>query len=714
MVDEETTRRERLRSQVPLLTEHLVEEDLPEEQYQCCICKGFCYLSQITCSCTKLVACVEHGDHLCSCAKAKRTLRKRYSEAQLEEIYEIVHNRAAQPRNWRTRLDNLLEQARPPLKSMRALLHEGERIPYSIPEVQDLRALVDRANAWIDKVTTLLTRKSAGRKKRRQTGPEEDTDRSAGTLQALLAEANKLAFESPEILSLRQILLSIESFKSEAESIMATADDALELEKCKTALILGQSLNIDLPEIATLQTIVNRLEWFKKVEEEVDDRALQYEDVLELLREAEECEIPASHPTIVELNKREAAGSEWQDQVKKLLSSSSIKIEDVTGIIEGKDLIPTSIAKMRELEGIRKQALTWQATAQTQFEGNGTSNAAIRLCKAVNTASGPLSRINIPEVTRLQNELDFHETWQRDVASVLRVPPKTVSATLNRLLQTFQQHFQPEDEVPSAEITCFCRTAPISTMVTCQSCQGTYHPRCVEVSAKNVDKPFTCAMCEHIASDDRPSLNELSQFASFGRYRFLIVPTDFDTLVKIIDIAVGSARSLLTIVDPLGQAIVCRDFDLIAHWHRKLFNLPITFDAQNARTSKRVIFEEWLYKRMMDAKNPPKARTRPRKPKLVLRQAKEGTFGCLCTTPPVDALVTVTCVKCAQGYHATCVRAPAECLGVERKNWRCPCCTVKEAKRIQQGDVLIRVQNTGKLPLSAEAYDRPSWDRYIH
>ena len=698
MVDEETTRREQLRAQVPLLIEQLVEEDLPEEQYQCCICKGFCYLSQITCACTKLVACVEHGDQLCTCAKAKRTLRKRYSEAQLEEIYEIVHNRAAQPRNWRTRLDHLLEQARPPLKSMRALLHEGERIPHTIPEVQDLRALVDRANLWIEKVTTLFTRKSAGRKKRRQTGPEEDTDRSAETLQVLLAEANKLAFESPEILSLRQILLSIESFKSEAESIMATPDDDLDYEKCKTALILGQGLNIDLPEIATLQITVNRLEWFKKIDEEVDDRALQYEDVLALLEEAEECQIPSTHSTIVELRKREAAGKEWTDQVEVLLSSASIKIEDITGMIDGKELVPTSVAKMRELEGIRKQALTWQATAQTQFEGNGTSNAATRLCKAVKTASGPLSRIHIPEVRELQKELEFHESWQQEVAAVLNVLPKSVSTTLTRLYQTFEQQLQPDDEVPNSELACFCRAAPAPAMVTCQNCHGTYHPRCADVTAKNIDKPFTCAMCLNLSLDDRPSLNELSQLASYERYRFLIVPTDFDTLVKIIDIAVEAARVLLTVVDPLGQAIVCRDFNLIAHWLRKLYNLPITFDAQNAQTSKRVIFEEWLYKRMMDAKNPAKPRTRPRKPKLVLRQAKEGTFSCLCTQPPADALVTVTCVKCGQGYHATCVRAPAECLGAERKNWRCPCCTVKEAKRIQQGDVLIRVQNIGESP----------------
>jgi histone demethylase JARID1 len=137
MVIEETARRDKLRAAAPLITEILVEEDCPEEQYQCCICKGFCYLSQVTCTCTKLVACVEHADQLCGCSKTKRALKKRYSEAQLEEILSIVEARANQPQSWKERLYALMETPRPALKSMRALLSDGEKIAHCMEEVNE-------------------------------------------------------------------------------------------------------------------------------------------------------------------------------------------------------------------------------------------------------------------------------------------------------------------------------------------------------------------------------------------------------------------------------------------------------------------------------------------------------------------------------------------------------------------------------------------------
>src|ERR1700734_3051967 len=47
------------------LGEILEEEDRPEDQYQCTICKMFCYLSQITCQCKSEVVCIEHAEFLC-------------------------------------------------------------------------------------------------------------------------------------------------------------------------------------------------------------------------------------------------------------------------------------------------------------------------------------------------------------------------------------------------------------------------------------------------------------------------------------------------------------------------------------------------------------------------------------------------------------------------------------------------------------------------
>lgn len=721
MVDEETARRDRIRADVPLLTEQLVEEDGPEEQYQCCICKGYCYLSQITCQCTKLVACVDHADQLCECPTSRRTLRKRYSEAQLEEILAIVVNRAGLPETWRSRLDGLLEVPRPPLKSMRALLTEGERIAHHMPELHDLRALVGRANAWVEKVTALATRKSTGRKKRRQTGPEEDPDRSPDALENLLQEAERLAFDSPEIMQIRQMLFQINSFKSEAAMIMSTPDEELDMAKCKTTLILGNSLNVDLPEIAAVQTVVNRLQWFRKVGWEIDDRTLQYDEVLALLEEADKYQIPPTHPNVLELRQREESGRAWKVAVDRLLASDAIKLDDITALIEGQEMIPTSLDKMRELQAMKKQVLTWQSTVQSQFEGHGTSNAAHRLCKAVRTAAGPLRRVRVPEIDELQQELLFHSKWAEQVAKTAGIAPKQLSAFLENLLESFLLHFQSSDHDPnpeSAEHTCFCREAKGPVMVICELCNGTYHPKCVKVPINHVARPFKCHMCIRTElPDDRPSLDALSLHSVVDRYRFMIIPPEMTQLGRIVDLAVQVGHIMIQLVDPLNTAVPCRDFALLAHWHRKLFTLPVAFDAVHTPTKSRIVFEDWLWKRMVEAHEPPKRQLRQRKPKLVLRQSRPGKFACICSTPPPDALVTVECFKCSQGYHAMCVSAPPECLGPDGENWRCPCCTVRDARRHQQGGVVVRVQNSGglrRLYCKIVLMSRSSGYRYVY
>jgi len=694
MVATETTRRDEFRAQVPLLSETLVEEDCTEDQYQCCICKGFCYLSQITCSCTKAVSCIDHADQLCGCPRSKRTLRKRYSENQLEELLFAVKTRASQPEAWRYRLRSLLIVPRPPLKSMRALLADGEKISDSLTEIPDLRALVVRANTWVERFTNLATRKSTGRRRKgRRDEPDEEVDRSPAVLAGLLREAERLAFDAPEILQLRQMVYNIDGFRHEASLILSTPENDLDAEKCKTALILGNSLNVDLPEIAKLQIIVNRLEWFRKVEEEVDDRTLQYQDVVALLDQARAYNISAEHPTVVELRLREAKGSEWKRGAERLLAASTITIEETSALINGKELTPTVPDLMDQLEYVRKTAQNWQTSAKQQLF-NGTANGAQRLCKTVKSASGPVSRIAIPEISELQDELDFHAKWLKQLGVELGVLSNKVNASLTNTLALTKTLLSPADDRPNDIFSCFCRTPSAAIMATCGLCKGQYHPRCVNVTAKNVSHPIRCPMCERESFDDRPSLNAIAAFSDTHKWKFILPSSEMDTLSDIVEAAVRFARILLPLVDPYGQAVTCRDVELLSHCARKLYNLPVVFDALNTTTNERVVFEDWLRKRILDARTPAKARTRPRKAKLVLKQSHEHEFHCICSTPPVDHLIAVQCMRCQQGYHSSCVRAPIEASGQDGEKWRCPCCTVKEGKHHK--GIEARVQMTGK------------------
>ena len=715
MVQQETARRDRLRAQVPLLVESLVEEDCPEEQYQCCICKGFCYLSQMTCSCTKLVTCIEHADQLCGCPKSKRTLRKRYSENQLEEILLAVETRAAQPGNWLARLDNLLESPRPSLKTMRTLLADGERISYPMPEVEDLRAMVDRANSWVEKVSALGQRKSTGRRRKGRQEETEDTDRSPDALRLLLKEVERLAFDSTEIMQLRQVLHDIESFKQQAELILSTPNDDLHLEQCQTALILGKSLNIDMPQIAALSTVVDRLLWFKKVDEDVDDRTLSLANVLELIDEAQACGVPEEHTTMVELRDRQAKGQAWADSVNKLFKQPSVAVDDITALIEGQELVPTDVELMRQLETMKKTAQTWQTSAIAQLSGAGSANVAHRLLKQIKTATGPVSRVDVPEIGQLTTEMEFHTNWANQVAAVLSCRESQITTSLKLFLQLAENGLDPEDDIVKDDYaTCFCRGPPTDVMVTCDDCAGTYHPKCVGLTAKQVDKPFTCEMCDQPYDINRPSLNALSGLADENKWNFIIMPAEMEVIRSITRLFVRYARVILDIADPGNKVEPCRDIRLITHHLRKIYNIPLLFDAHDHETNTIVVFEHWLKRRWREAvdhatavKSRPIAAsntalnprrtgdqkyTRSRKPKFVLKESREGEFACICTTPPFDHLLVVTCSKCKQGYHASCIHCPPELLSVENK-WKCPCCTIRAGQHYSR-NVELRVQMT--------------------
>ena len=159
MIDREFAFRRRARG--TKYGEILIEEDRPEDQYQCSVCKVFLYLSQITCQCTSQVTCMDHSEKLCKCSLSSRVLRKRFSDEELTEILIKVSDRARVPEAWRSKLTNLLSStSRPQLRSLRAILAEGERISYPMPELQVLRRCVSRGNEWVERASTPLACKT--------------------------------------------------------------------------------------------------------------------------------------------------------------------------------------------------------------------------------------------------------------------------------------------------------------------------------------------------------------------------------------------------------------------------------------------------------------------------------------------------------------------------------------------------------------------------
>ena len=368
--------------------ESLIEADQIEEQYQCKICNVFCYLSQVTCACNKSIVCVEHAGMLCSCAMKRRVLRTRFSDTQLLETQAAVAERAAIPGNWQAKFDKVLkESARPPLRALRALLAEGDRIGYSLPELHDVRKCVNRANEWLDAANGFIVRKQSRKRSKRARlrmvrgegsasslqgldDPGERPDRGLDELYELLKEVEDLGFDCPEIGVLKERAAKAEEMKERARTLLAASpteeERSVHLQECQRLLMEGSSNNVYLDELTDLDKLVAREQLLDELEHDVDDTVMTLEEASQYLVRARACDLPLDNKHLKKLEARQRAGQTWDERARHVLSQPYKTIEeldefgdmDATVPIDPTilDRIGTARLKAKEFE---KQAQTW-------------------------------------------------------------------------------------------------------------------------------------------------------------------------------------------------------------------------------------------------------------------------------------------------------------------------------------------------------------------
>ncbi|ODN96426.1 histone demethylase JARID1 [Cryptococcus wingfieldii CBS 7118] len=720
MVEEEFSRRQKLRLQISELPEVLVEEDGPEEQYQCAFCKCFCYLAQMTCPCTKSVSCLVHADQLCSCPTGRKVLRMRYTDVQLEEIRDVVVGRAALPQQWHAKFMGLMSNPRPQLKALRGLAADGEKINHDLPLLPALRGFVEAAGGIMDQIATIVGRKNTVRRRRDKRprdeveNPEEDmVNRDPKLLAELLEQVNSLAFDAPELPKLRQLMLTIQSFRENAAAVLSDPNIWADRQVAKNTLILGQSLGLDFPELPALERIVRKGDWFDSLEGDADDGRHEYKDVVALIEQSVECAIPPDHPMVVQLKNRKLDGKLWLDSAAELLTSPQIGIRNLTELIDKRQHVPISIDVLLSLESLRKSVISWQTSARNALAGEISLSAASRLCKNAASAQAPLKQVYIPELTQLQSELSHHAKWTQEASKVLGVPVGRVASTIEYIRSEIHNNLAPDDDWPrTSGKVCFCRSLPGPVMVQCQICCHDYHPQCVDALARNVSDGFKCAMCQRLPNDDGPSLNAFVELVSPQRWNFVLLPSEFETAQQICAAALRYIPELIEIMNPLDFAQPTMDIDRLRHAIRKIYTAPLVFDAFLADRNERCVFVNWLFRRMQDAVRgkvvhdagaadssdmavSAVARARPRrKPRLVLAESRPHELSCVCGKSNLEVdKRTIACSKCGQGYHRRCVWAGDD---LQNSLWRCPCCSVKEAKYYQKG-VDLRVQLTCML-----------------
>ena len=386
MTDREMDARTRARSLQ--MGEVLEETDRADDQYQCAICKVFCYLSQITCPCTTRVVCIDHVDVLCKCPPANHVLRKRFNDIELQDIQAQVSERAAIPTMWRSKLKKLLDESpSPPLKSLKAIFAEGERIQFPLVELNSLRKCVSRADEWLEAANAIIRRKPTRRRTRKSRGhsltatdgPSSDAaeeviekpERTLDDLYGLLREVADLGFDAPEIGQLHQIARDADRIRESARGLLDRERSARDregfVEECKNLIGRSDQFNVLVDEIVEVTKIVLREQLLKDLVVELENENLALADVRRLKARADACNLPMDNLQTQRLYALFKSGSMWEDKAKRLLDKKDRTLEALeefmqprrNGLPVDPDILERIVELRRKGKEYEKQAKIW-------------------------------------------------------------------------------------------------------------------------------------------------------------------------------------------------------------------------------------------------------------------------------------------------------------------------------------------------------------------
>ncbi|KAI9690686.1 MAG: hypothetical protein M1820_009920 [Bogoriella megaspora] len=552
------------------------EQDPRDDDFICVFCKAHAYLSRFTCENTGKILCLLHAGtfECCDAGEKERftgggdsrlrpngqpshKLHFRLNEATIRQSVNKVTDISKKPQQWTEKLNKLLEEdARPSLKSLQALLREGEKIPYDLPELPDLKQYVERCNEWVEEATSFSLRKQQNRGKNNGKGLRKSTAkaveleererelRNVGNLKRLLAAADDIGFDCPEIQQMRERAEAIEQFQDQARTALLQYKE-LQIGDLEEVLTLGKSFGVDIPEVDRLDSVVQRLKWRERARDlRAPSRVPTLVEVNEILNTAEKLKVPEHDEDFAHFRETKQQGEIWEAKAKELMAVENVHFAQLDALSKQAASMPVSPETLAQVDAILKK----QREAQDKIINIYQRTKEVELrnrpkYKEVRDIFEVIQELNSkpPGTLDLERELKRHEDWMRRGKKLFG----KANAPLHILLQHMQivesrneacfdlndqprmpvepssrehtpQGSQHEDgTLSSREVFCICRRSEAGMMIECELCHEWYHGKCLKIARGKVkeDDKYTCPICDHrkkIPRDAaRPKLEDL-------------------------------------------------------------------------------------------------------------------------------------------------------------------------------------------------------------
>jgi len=410
------------------------ETDLPEDDYQCQLCKAYTYLTQFRCHKSGKTLCLSHVEAYDCCGESlsqkllgpDHTLRYRMSDMEMKAAVLKVQERARTPDIWAEKLDKTLEdEPKPQLKALHNLLSEGEKIPYHLPGLQDLAAFVQRCDKWVEEANNYITRKQQNRRKNEKAWRRastkaaqlDDRDREVRRVDhiyALLAEADKLSFDCPQMAALEEKTREIEKFRQDVNAALMNPSvrSAQEIEDLVEA---GRNFNVEMPEVEHLEQIHRQMKWTEEAASK-RDKYLSLKDCQEIVAAGEQLGISDTNEHLVHFKELRRHGEAWEAKAQELMSVEAVHYQQLEALSAQASRFPVSADTLAAVDAILTKQREAQKRIQTLYEKCKDPDLRNRpKYKEVRELTESLEQLNSRPIGAidLEREQKRHEDWMR-------------------------------------------------------------------------------------------------------------------------------------------------------------------------------------------------------------------------------------------------------------------------------------------------------------
>lgn len=505
------------------LTIRVEDTDVLDEDEQCCsYCKAFAFLSRFKCERSGKTVCVVHAGYHGCCDQTEdqrfsgegHTLIYRVTDEALASTYQRVLEKARTPELWEEKYDKLLdEETIPSLKTLRVILHEGERIPYDLPSLSTLKEFVDRCNEWVDEATNYTVRKQQNRRKnerawqsgmRKSIGSasqdqKERESRQVSNIYRLLKDGRRLGFDCPEIGQLQERVKAIETFQQNALRILDNAGN-VSMEQLEELLEEGRSFNVDTPEIDRLSRLLDQKRWNERA---INSRGLflALQDVKDIIEEGQLLGIPSYNDHLKFYRDQMQEGETWELKAQQLIKAEIVHYPQLEALSKQVQLsaLPVSADTLAQIDRIlhKQREAHRQISDLTQRCRNPDFRSRPKYTEIVDIVRNLEDLNSKPQGTlELESERKRHEDWMRKGKKLFgksNAPLHILKSHLEYVLERNVDCFDIETDTPrlpaepnsrevtpeqgtsrlgdrSRQVFCICRKIEAGMMIECELC----------------------------------------------------------------------------------------------------------------------------------------------------------------------------------------------------------------------------------------------------